>query len=51
MNSESYDVIVVDTPPFFHGPVLSTLDRTDQLVLVASPDVPTVKNIKLTTLD
>ena len=31
---ESYDVIVVDTPPFFHGPVLSTLDRTDQLVLV-----------------
>src|SRR5690349_9257962 len=50
---ESYDVIVVDTPPFFHGPVLSTLDRTDQLLLVASPDVPTVKNIKLTmqTLD
>ena len=28
---ESYDVVVVDTPPFFHGPVLSTLDRTDQL--------------------
>jgi len=50
---ESYDVIVVDTPPFFHGPVLATLDRTDQLLLVASPDVPTVKNIKLTmqTLD
>jgi pilus assembly protein CpaE len=50
---ESYDVIVVDTPPFFHGPVLSTLDRTDQLVLVASLDVPAVKNIKLTmqTLD
>jgi pilus assembly protein CpaE len=43
----------VDTPPFFHGPVLSTLDRTDQLVLVASLDVPAVKNIKLTmqTLD
>ena len=33
---ESYDVVVVDTPPFFHGPVLSTLDRTDQLLLVAS---------------
>ena len=50
---ESYDVIVVDTPPFFHGPVLSTLDRTDQLILVASLDVPAVKNIKLTmqTLD
>jgi pilus assembly protein CpaE len=50
---EAYDVVVVDTPPFFHGPVLSTLDRTDQLVLVGSLDVPTIKNIKLTlqTLD
>jgi pilus assembly protein CpaE len=50
---ESYDVVVVDTPPFFHGPVLSTLDRTDQLVLVASMDVPAIKNVKLTlqTLD
>ncbi len=50
---ESYDVVVVDTPPFFHGPVLSTLDRTDQLLLVASLDVPAIKNIKLTlqTLD
>ena len=50
---ESYDVIVVDTPPFFHGPVLATLDRTDQLLLVASLDVPAIKNVKLTmqTLD
>jgi len=50
---ESYDVVVVDTPPFFHGPVLSTLDRTDQLLLVASMDVPAIKNVKLTlqTLD
>ena len=53
MAKESYDVIVVDTPPFFHGPVLATLDRTDQLLLVASLDVPAVKNVKLTlqTLD
>jgi pilus assembly protein CpaE len=50
---ECYDVIVVDTPPFFHGPVLATLDRTDQLLLVASLDVPSIKNVKLTmqTLD
>ena len=50
---ESYDVVVVDTPPFFHGPVLSTLDRTDQLLLVGTLDVPAIKNIKLTlqTLD
>jgi pilus assembly protein CpaE len=46
---ESYDVIIVDTPPFFHGPVLATLDRTDQLLMVASLDVPAIKNTKLTT--
>ena len=28
---ESFDVIVVDTSPFFHGPMLATLDRTDEL--------------------
>ena len=33
---DSYEVIVVDTSPFFHGPMLSTLDRTDQLLLVAA---------------
>jgi pilus assembly protein CpaE len=43
-----YDVIVVDTSPYFHGPMLTTLDRTDQLVLVAGPDVPTLKNLRLT---
>ena len=30
---ESYDAIVVDTSPFFHGPMLATLDRTDELLL------------------
>ena len=45
---ESYDVIVVDTPPFFQAPVLATLDRTDRLLLVASLDIPAVKNVKLT---
>ena len=45
---ESYDVIVVDTPPFFQATTLATLDRTDRLLLVASLDIPTVKNVKLT---
>jgi pilus assembly protein CpaE len=44
---ESYDVIVVDTSPFFHGPMLATLDRTDELLLVCSLDVPTIKNVRL----
>src|SRR5919204_874812 len=50
---ESYDVIVVDTSPFFHGPMLATLDRTDDLLLVCGLDVPTIKNVRLSlqTLD
>src|SRR5919201_604349 len=49
----SYDVIVVDTSPFFHGPMLATLDRTDELLLLCSLDVPTLKNLRLAlqTLD
>jgi pilus assembly protein CpaE len=50
---ESFDVIVVDTSPFFHGPMLATLDRTDELMLLCSLDVPTLKNLRLAlqTLD
>jgi pilus assembly protein CpaE len=50
---QSYDVIVVDTSPFFHGPMLATLDRTDELLLLCGLDVPTIKNVRLSiqTLD
>ena len=44
---EAYDVIVVDTSPFFHGPMLATLDRTDELLMVCGLDVPTLKNVRL----
>lgn len=44
---ESYDMIVVDTSPFFHGPMLATLDRTDELLLVCGLEVPTIKNVRL----
>jgi pilus assembly protein CpaE len=44
---QSYDIIVVDTSPFFHGPMLATLDRTDELMLICSLDVPTLKNVRL----
>jgi pilus assembly protein CpaE len=43
----SYDVIVVDTSPFFHGPMLATLDRTDDLLVLCGLDVPTLKNVRL----
>ena len=50
---QSYDVIVVDTSPFFHVPMLATLDRTDELVMLCGLDVPTLKNVRLSlqTLD
>src|SRR5205807_1616751 len=44
---ESYDAIIVDTSPFFHGPMLATLDRTDELLLLCGLDVPTIKNVRL----
>jgi len=44
---ESYDLIVVDTSPFFHGPMLATLDRTDELLMLCGLDVPTLKNVRL----
>jgi pilus assembly protein CpaE len=43
----SYDMIIVDTSPFFHGPMLATLDRTDILLLLCGLDIPTIKNVRL----
>jgi pilus assembly protein CpaE len=45
--SPLYDVIVVDTSPSFHGPMLSALDRSDVLLFVCTPEVPTLKNVRL----
>ncbi len=44
---ESYDVIVIDTSPFFHGAMLATLDQTDELLILCGIDVPTLKNVRL----
>jgi pilus assembly protein CpaE len=48
-----YDIALVDTPPAFTDHVLAALDVTDVLVLVTTPEVPSIKNLKLTlqTLD
>jgi len=48
-----YDIVLVDTPPAFTEHVLAALDVTDELVLVTTPEVPSIKNLKLTlqTLD
>ena len=48
-----FEYVVVDTAPGFDEAVLQALDHTDELVLVATLDVPAVKNMKMAveTLD
>jgi pilus assembly protein CpaE len=48
-----YDVVIADTPPAFTDHVLATFDESDMLLLLATLDVPALKNLKLTleTLD
>ena len=43
---DAYDVTVVDTSPFLHGPTLAALDHSDELVLLATLDVPTLKDVR-----
>ena len=49
----NFDYIVVDTSPGFDEQVLSAFDETDECIVVATLDVPTVKNVKMSmeTLD
>ena len=41
------DYVVVDTPPAFTEAVLAALDVSDFHVLVATPDVPALKNLRV----
>jgi pilus assembly protein CpaE len=45
--------VVVDTAPSFDDHVLQAIDETDELLLVTTLDVPTLKNVKIAveTLD
>lgn len=43
----AYDLVVIDTSPFFYGPMLALLEPTDQLLLLCGLDVPTLKNVRL----
>jgi pilus assembly protein CpaE len=49
----TYDEIVVDTAPFLHGPILTALDYSNDLVLICSAEVPALKDVRLSlsTLD
>ncbi|HEX6076966.1 MAG TPA: P-loop NTPase [Micromonosporaceae bacterium] len=43
-----YDFLVVDTPPQFTDHVLAALDASDLYVLLATPDIPALKNLRIT---
>lgn len=43
-----FDFVVVDTPPQFNEHVLKALDCADQHVLLTTPDMPTLKNLRVT---
>ena len=49
----AYDFVIVDTPPAFTEHVLAAFDVSDLIVLLATLDIPALKNLRLTldTLD
>jgi pilus assembly protein CpaE len=50
---QHFDYVVIDTPPGFDDQVLGAFDETDECIIVATLDVPTIKNTKVAieTLD
>ncbi len=49
----AYDYVIIDTPPSFTEHVLAAIDVSDSLVLIATLDIPAVKNLRVAidTLD
>jgi pilus assembly protein CpaE len=50
---QQFDFVVVDTAPNFDEQTLTALDEVDECIIVATLDVPTLKNVKvaLETMD
>lgn len=42
-----YDFVVVDTATVINDAILTTFDIADRIVLVATPDIPAIKNARL----
>lgn len=43
-----FDFVVIDTPPAFDDQVLAAFDVSDMIALIATLDVPALKNLKVT---
>jgi pilus assembly protein CpaE len=46
--SVMFDYVIVDTPPYINDQVLAALDASDRYVLLATPDIPALKNLRVT---
>jgi len=44
---DMFDYVVIDTPPAFTDQVLAAFDASDLVVLMATLDIPALKNLKL----
>ena len=42
-----YDYVVVDTPTAINDMILTVLDLADRIMLIATPDIPAIKNARL----
>jgi pilus assembly protein CpaE len=45
---DHFDYVIVDTPPAFDDHVLTAFDLSDVVALIATLDIPALKNLKLT---
>jgi pilus assembly protein CpaE len=45
---QMFDYVVIDTPPAFTDHVLAAFDQSDLVALIATLDIPALKNLKLT---
>lgn len=44
---QTFDYIIIDSPPYIADTLLTALDTSNQIILVMSMDLPAVKNVKL----
>jgi pilus assembly protein CpaE len=42
-----FDFVIIDMPPHFDDVVLALLDEADDVLLVCSMDIPSIKNLKV----
>ncbi|MBC7462339.1 MAG: AAA family ATPase [Thermoleophilia bacterium] len=44
---QAYDIVIIDTAPNFTSTVLTALDKTDELLLIASLEATSLKSVKV----